>query len=40
MDWSGHEAFAALPFKPFVVDKVEVGELKSHGPVSFLKVVP
>ncbi|KAJ8624263.1 hypothetical protein MRB53_032793 [Persea americana] len=38
MEWSGQEAFTALPAIPFVVDKEEAGQLKSYGSLSFLKV--
>ena len=38
MDWSGKEAFVSSSDKPFTVDGKEAGVLKSHGPLSFLKV--
>ncbi|XP_058082946.1 serine carboxypeptidase-like [Magnolia sinica] len=38
MEWSGKQAFGASPLVPFVVDGAETGQLKAHGPVSFLKV--
>ncbi|KAK8496176.1 hypothetical protein V6N11_056995 [Hibiscus sabdariffa] len=38
MTWSGQKEFGAAPTVPFVVDGVEAGQLKSHGPLSFLKV--
>ncbi|KAG2645322.1 hypothetical protein PVAP13_2KG363470 [Panicum virgatum] len=39
MEWSGKEAFVSSSDKPFTVDGKEAGVLKSHGPLSFLKVV-
>ncbi|KAE8732678.1 Serine carboxypeptidase 3 [Hibiscus syriacus] len=38
MAWSGQKEFGAAPMVPFVIDGVETGQLKSHGPLSFLKV--
>ncbi|KAK8995313.1 hypothetical protein V6N11_069751 [Hibiscus sabdariffa] len=38
MTWSGQKEFGAAPTVPFVVAGVEAGQLKSHGPLSFLKV--
>lgn len=38
MEWSGKEAFVNSSEKPFTVDGKEAGVLKSHGPLSFLKV--
>eukprot|EP00262_Sarcandra_glabra_P005779 TRINITY_DN175_c1_g1_i1.p1 TRINITY_DN175_c1_g1~~TRINITY_DN175_c1_g1_i1.p1 ORF type:complete len:501 (+),score=82.01 TRINITY_DN175_c1_g1_i1:332-1834(+) len=38
MEWSGQEKFVGSPNVPFVVDGAEAGLLKSHGPLSFLKV--
>ncbi|XP_059627019.1 serine carboxypeptidase-like [Cornus florida] len=38
MEWSGQKNFVAAPTVPFVVDKAEAGQLKSHGPLTFLKV--
>ncbi|KAG2636902.1 hypothetical protein PVAP13_2NG492600 [Panicum virgatum] len=38
MEWSGKEAFVSSSDKPFTVDGKEAGVLKSHGPLSFLKV--
>ncbi|XP_022730184.1 serine carboxypeptidase-like 48 [Durio zibethinus] len=38
MTWSGQKEFGAAPTIPFVVDGVEAGKLKSHGPLTFLKV--
>ncbi|KAF5189432.1 Carboxypeptidase [Thalictrum thalictroides] len=38
MEWSGHQQYVGSPTVPFVVDGVEAGELKSFGPLSFLKV--
>lgn len=38
MEWSGQKEFVALPEVPFLVDGSEAGVLKSHGPLSFLKV--
>lgn len=36
--WSGQKDFGAAPTVPFVVEGREAGQLKSHGPLSFLKV--
>ncbi|PSR86559.1 Serine carboxypeptidase-like [Actinidia chinensis var. chinensis] len=38
MAWSGQKNFTATPTVPFVVDGAEKGQLKSHGPLNFLKV--
>ncbi|XVF05745.1 hypothetical protein REPUB_Repub05bG0198600 [Reevesia pubescens] len=38
MTWSGQKQFGAAATVPFLVDGVEAGKLKSHGPLSFLKV--
>ncbi|KAK9280589.1 hypothetical protein L1049_014283 [Liquidambar formosana] len=38
MVWSGQKEFRASTDVPFVVDGAEAGLLKSHGPLSFLKV--
>ncbi|CAA0814436.1 Serine carboxypeptidase-like 49 [Striga hermonthica] len=38
MEWSGRKDFVASPEVPFEVDGSEAGLLKSHGPLSFLKV--
>lgn len=38
MNWSGQKEFAASKIVPFLVDGKEAGLLKSHGPLSFLKV--
>ncbi|KAK7344845.1 hypothetical protein VNO77_14992 [Canavalia gladiata] len=38
MEWSGQKEFVASTEVPFVVDGSEAGVLKSHGPLSFLKV--
>lgn len=38
MEWSGQKQFAASSTVPFSVDGAEVGLLKSHGPLAFLKV--
>jgi hypothetical protein len=40
MEWFGKEAFVSSSEKPFTVDGKEAGVLKSHGPLSFLKVWP
>jgi len=37
--WSGQKDFGAAPTVPFVVEGREAGQLKSHGPLSFLKVI-
>ncbi|KAH9624815.1 hypothetical protein KSS87_018131 [Heliosperma pusillum] len=38
MKWSGQTDFVASPEVPFEVDGSQAGILKSHGPLSFLKV--
>ncbi|KAI4347682.1 hypothetical protein L6164_008471 [Bauhinia variegata] len=38
MEWSGQKEFVASAEVPFVVGDSEAGLLKSHGPLSFLKV--
>ncbi|KAF8397747.1 hypothetical protein HHK36_016669 [Tetracentron sinense] len=38
MEWSGQKEFVASPTVPFLVNGSEAGQLKSHGPLSFLKV--
>ncbi|GFZ20403.1 serine carboxypeptidase-like 48 [Actinidia rufa] len=38
MAWSGQKNFTATPTVPFVVDGAEKGQLKSHGPLNFLKI--
>ncbi|URD99586.1 serine carboxypeptidase-like [Musa troglodytarum] len=38
MEWSGQQDFVSSPEVPFLVDGAESGVLKSHGPLSFLKV--
>ncbi|XP_044505276.1 serine carboxypeptidase-like [Mangifera indica] len=38
MEWSGQKEFEAAPPLPFAVDGAEAGQMKSHGPLSFLKV--
>ncbi|XP_044483456.1 serine carboxypeptidase-like [Mangifera indica] len=38
MEWSGQNEFGAAPTLPFTVDGAEAGQMKSHGPLSFLKV--
>ncbi|OVA06947.1 Peptidase S10 [Macleaya cordata] len=38
MKWSGQQGFVSSPSVPFVVDGAEAGQLKGHGPLSFLKV--
>ncbi|KAH7691705.1 Peptidase S10 serine carboxypeptidase protein [Dioscorea alata] len=38
MEWSGQQNFASSEEKQFSVDGEEAGILKSHGPLSFLKV--
>ncbi|CAA7390845.1 unnamed protein product [Spirodela intermedia] len=38
MEWSGQEGFASSSSVPFIVDGAEAGSLKTHGPLSFLKV--
>ncbi|KAJ0979464.1 hypothetical protein J5N97_014938 [Dioscorea zingiberensis] len=38
MEWSGQQAYSAAPMLPFTVDGEESGQLKTFGPLSFLKV--
>ncbi|KAL2328558.1 hypothetical protein Fmac_021985 [Flemingia macrophylla] len=38
MEWSGQQAFGTSPELKFVADGAEAGLLKSHGPLTFLKV--
>ncbi|WOL09852.1 hypothetical protein Cni_G18605 [Canna indica] len=38
MEWSGQSGFVSSSETPFMVDGSEAGLLKSHGPLSFLKV--
>ncbi|KAK9126606.1 hypothetical protein Scep_015452 [Stephania cephalantha] len=38
MEWSGQKKFTGAPTVPFMVNGAKAGELKSFGPVSFLKV--
>ena len=38
MKWSGQRHFGASPPVPFMVDGAEAGFMKSHGPLTFLKV--
>ena len=38
MEWPGQNEFVASSEVPFVVNGSEAGLLKSHGPLSFLKV--
>lgn len=38
MNWSGKKDFSAAASKAFVVDGSEAGQMKSHGPLAFLKV--
>lgn len=38
MEWSGQQAFVSSSEKPFTVNGKKAGELKSNGPLSFLKV--
>ncbi|KAM7278051.1 hypothetical protein ACFE04_005185 [Oxalis oulophora] len=38
MEWSGKKKFGAAKYVPFVVDGAEAGQMKSHGPLIFLKV--
>ncbi|XP_030958809.1 serine carboxypeptidase-like [Quercus lobata] len=38
LEWSGQKQYEASPTVPFVVDGAEAGLLKSHGPLTFLKV--
>ncbi|KAH9607625.1 hypothetical protein KSS87_014135 [Heliosperma pusillum] len=38
MEWSGQKDFTAAPTVSFKVDGAEAGQLKTHGPLGFLKV--
>ncbi|XXG75125.1 hypothetical protein AAC387_Pa07g3705 [Persea americana] len=38
MEWSGRTMFDPVPMEPFSVDGEEAGQLKTYGPLSFLKV--
>lgn len=38
MEWSGRTMFDPAPMEPFSVDGKEAGQLKTYGPLSFLKV--
>ncbi|KAJ4725027.1 Carboxypeptidase [Melia azedarach] len=38
MEWSGKKEFGAARTIPFTVDGAEAGQMKSHGPLTFLKV--
>ncbi|KAK6926716.1 Peptidase S10, serine carboxypeptidase [Dillenia turbinata] len=38
MEWSGQKQYGASPDEQFFVDGKEAGVLKSHGPLTFLKV--
>ncbi|XP_043703126.1 serine carboxypeptidase-like [Telopea speciosissima] len=38
MEWSGQKEFGAASTVPFMVDGGEAGQMKSHGPLTFLKV--
>ncbi|KAL5763956.1 hypothetical protein ACOSQ2_016550 [Xanthoceras sorbifolium] len=38
MEWSGQKEFGAAPAVPFKVDSAEAGQMKNHGPLTFLKV--
>lgn len=38
MEWSGRQEFGSSPEVPFLLDGAESGILKTHGPLSFLKV--
>ncbi|WCJ41576.1 Serine carboxypeptidase-like [Euphorbia peplus] len=38
LQWSGKKDFGAAPNVPFKVEGAEAGQLKSHGPLSFLKI--
>ncbi|CAN1339467.1 Serine carboxypeptidase-like 49 [Linum perenne] len=38
MEWSGQKEFVSSPELSFEVDGSEAGKLKTHGPLSFLKV--
>jgi vitellogenic carboxypeptidase-like protein/serine carboxypeptidase-like clade 4 len=39
MEWSGQKDFASSAESTFLVDDAQAGVLKSHGALSFLKVV-
>jgi len=39
MEWSGQHDFVSSAEVPFTVDGAVAGILKTHGPLSFLKVV-
>lgn len=38
MQWSGQKKFEDSPTVPFQVEGAEAGQLKTYGPLSFLKV--
>ncbi|XP_050212458.1 serine carboxypeptidase-like [Mercurialis annua] len=38
MEWTGQKDFEAASTVPFTVEGAEAGQLKSHGPLAFLKV--
>ncbi|XP_047323968.1 serine carboxypeptidase-like [Impatiens glandulifera] len=38
MKWSGQKTFISAPSIPFKVDGAEAGQLKGHGPLTFIKV--
>ncbi|KAI4334343.1 hypothetical protein L6164_019046 [Bauhinia variegata] len=38
MEWSGQKEFVASRTIPFTVDGAEAGQMKSHGPLTFIKV--
>ncbi|KAJ7981054.1 Carboxypeptidase [Quillaja saponaria] len=38
MEWSGQKQFEASATVPFIVDSAQAGFMKSHGPLTFLKV--
>ncbi|KAM0953570.1 putative carboxypeptidase C [Dioscorea sansibarensis] len=38
MEWSGHQVYSETAMVPFTVDGEEAGQLKTYGPLSFLKV--
>lgn len=38
MEWSGQKDFMVASNQSFIVDGKEAGVLKSHGPLTFLKV--
>ncbi|KAK2643448.1 hypothetical protein Ddye_025211 [Dipteronia dyeriana] len=38
MEWSGQKEFGTAPTVPFKVDGAEAGQMKNHGPLTFLKV--